>query len=186
MCIFPHCSEGGLDLDKLIKRTVDGDKAAFEVIYKKTKDAVYYTALSVLRDRGLSEDVMQTTYLKVLKNARAYTPNTNVVAWIIRIARNEALNVKKSRGRESTVDSDEQEYMFGTSAPDEYGVLIDIARRTLPDDEFQILMLAAVSGYKRREIAKMLEMPIATVTWKYNKATQKMRQALNDGKGGAI
>lgn len=175
-----------MDLDKLIRKTIDGDKAAFEVIYKKTKNAVYYTALSILRDRGLSEDVMQTTFLKVLKSARSYTPGTNAVAWILRIARNEALNVKRSHGRESSVDSDEHEYMFGTSAPDEYGVLIDIARRTLPDDEFQILMLVAVSGYKRREIAAMLEIPIATVTWKYNKATQALRQALTDGKGGAI
>ena len=43
-----------------------GDVSAFESIYKKTQKAVYYTALSVLMDRSLAEDVMQTTYLKVI------------------------------------------------------------------------------------------------------------------------
>ena len=39
-------------------------------------------------------------------------------------------------------------------------------------------MLVAVCGYKRREIALMLDMPVSTVSWKYGEAIGKMRKLL--------
>ena len=68
--------------------------------------------------------------------------------------------------------------VFGISEPDTYGELIDLAKRLLADDEFSILMLVTACGYKRKEIGKMLDMPISTVTWKYKNALLKMRNAL--------
>ena len=46
--------------------------------------AVYYVALSILRDKALAEDVMQTTYMRVLKNIQGYALSTNASAWIIK------------------------------------------------------------------------------------------------------
>ena len=39
-------------------------------------------------------------------------------------------------------------------------------------------MLCHVAGYKRREVAEMLEMPVGTVTWKNNEALKKLRTYL--------
>ena len=64
------------------------------------------------------------------------------------------------------------------SEPDTYGELTDLAKRLLSDDEFSILMLVTACGYKRKEIAKMIDMPIPTVTWKYQNALLKLRNAL--------
>jgi len=64
------------------------------------------------------------------------------------------------------------------SEPDTYGELTDLAKRLLSDYEFSILMLVTACGYKRKEIAKMIDMPIPTVTWKYQNALSKMRTAL--------
>lgn len=165
-------------LDKLIKRFVNGDTSAFDEIYDRTRKSVYYTALSVLRDKALAEDVMQTTYMRVLKNIQSYTLGTNASAWIIKIAKNEAINIKKVRMRELPADECEDISVFGISEPDTYGELTDMAKRLLTDDEFSILMLVTACGYKRKEIGKMLDMPIPTVTWKYQNALSKMRNAL--------
>ena len=135
-------------------------------------------ALSILRDKALAEDVMQTTYMRMLKSIRSYTLGTNAYAWIYTIARNEALNVKKARLREQSVDEYENKTLFGMSEPDKYGELIDLAKRLLADDEFSILMLVTACSYKRKEIGKMLGIPISTVTWKYQNALLKMRNAL--------
>ncbi len=172
-----------MSLDKLMKKFLGGDKSAFEEIYVRTKKTVYYVALSYLRERSLAEDVMQSTYLNVIKSASSYREGTNAAAWIMKIARNEALNLKKSRSRESNVDAEENQSVYGACATDDYGLLIDLARKLLADDEFQILMLVTACGYKRREISAMLDMPVPTVTWKYNSAIKKMRRAL-DCKGG--
>ena len=39
-------------------------------------------------------------------------------------------------------------------------------------------MLCQVAGYKRREVAAMLQMPVGTVTWKNNEALKKLRKYL--------
>lgn len=169
-------------LDKYIKSFINGNTSAFDEIYNRTRKSVYYVALSILRDKALAEDVMQTTYMRVLKNIRGYSLGTNASAWIIKIAKNEALNVKKVRMREQSVDEDESPALFGVSEPDTYGELTDLAKRLLADDEFSVLMLVTACGYKRKEIGKMLDMPIPTVTWKYKNALSKLRNALeNEG-----
>lgn len=165
-------------LDKFIKKFMNGDASAFDEIYNRTRKSVYYVALSILRDKTLAEDVMQTTYLRVLKNIQSYVLGTNASAWIIKIAKNEAINMKKVRMREQSVDEYENPTLFGENEPDTYGELIDLAKRLLADDEFSILMLVTACGYKRKEIGKMFDMPTPTVTWKYQNALLKIRNAL--------
>ncbi len=167
-----------MNLDKLMRKLINGDKTVFEEIYSSTRKSVYYVALSILRDKALAEDAMQSAYLGVLRNCGKYTAGTNAAAWIVRIAKNEALNIKKSRARTEYVDESENPAMFGTAEVSDYGLLVDLARRILSEDEFTILMLVTSGGYKRREVAAMLEMPVPTVTWKYNNALSKMRVEL--------
>ena len=165
-------------LDKFIKKFMNGDASAFDEIYNRTRKSVYYVALSILRDKALAEDIMQITYMRVLKNIQSYTLGTNASAWIIKIAKNESINMKKVHMREQSVDEYEKTALFGEHEPGTYGELTDLAKRLLADDEFSILMLVTACGYKRKEIGKMLNMPIPTVTWKYQNALLKMRNAL--------
>jgi len=162
-----------------MKQLVYGNTDAFDKIYALTSKAVYYVALSVVKERSLAEDVMQSAYIKVLQNAHKYKPETNANAWILTIAKNEALNLKQYRKREQTVDERDNPALFGTKTTDDYGLLIDIARKTLQEDEFTILMLITACGYKRREVAAILNKPVSTVTWKYNNALSEMRRQLN-------
>ena len=165
-------------LDQFMKKLMNGDASAFDEVYNQTRKSVYYVALSILRDKALAEDIMQTTYMRVLKNIHSYALGTNAAAWIIKIAKNEAINMKKVRMREQSVDEYENLALFGVNEPDTYGELIDLAKRLLDDDEFSILMLVTACGYKRKEIGKMFDMPTPTVTWKYQNALLKIRKAL--------
>lgn len=173
-----------MTLDKLIEKFISGNSQAFDEIYKRTYKSVYYVALSIVKDKTIAEDVMQTTYLKVLQNIESYKQGTNALAWMVKIAKNESINCKKSMQKVELIDENENLTLFGLSETDEYGLLIDMAKNKLPEDEFLILMLISVSGYKRKEIAKMLDMPIPTVTWKYTNAIIKMRKYLQEGGGG--
>ena len=168
-----------MTLDQLMTKLSSGNMTVFEEIYSRTRKTVYYVALSILRNRSLAEDAMQSVFLSVLKNAKGYSAGTNAAAWITRIARNESLNIKKKYRFEDSVDESENLKIFGESNTDDYGLLTDLARWVLPEDEFTILLLVAVEGYKRRELAEMLDMPVSTVTWKYNNAIDKMKEVLN-------
>ena len=129
-----------MTLDEALGKLAEGNDAAFDKIYEETRRTVYYIALSVVRERMLAEDVMQTTYLKVLGNASRYRRGTNAAAWIARIARNEALDLMRRRSREYSVDERENPLPFGTRDVDDYGLLIDLARRILKREEFSVLI----------------------------------------------
>ena len=168
-----------MTLDQLMTKLSNGNMTVFEEIYSRMRKTVYYIALSILKDRSLAEDAMQSVFLSVLKKSGQYRVGTNAAAWIARIARNESLNLKKKYRFEDSVDESENLKIFGESNTDDYGLLTDLARQALPEDEFTILLLVAVEGYKRRELAEMLDMPVSTVTWKYNNAVEKMKEVLN-------
>ena len=166
-----------MSLDEALKNIAAGNMSAFDVLYEETKRTVYYIALSVVRERSLAEDVMQNCYLKVILNAAKYKKGTNAAAWIAKIAKNEALDVRRRRQREHSVDTAESEHLFGTYEMEESPSLLGLAKRILKEGEFAVVMLVS-EGYKRREIAHMLQIPIPTVTWRYNQAIKKLRQAM--------
>lgn len=171
-----------MTLDEHLDKFAQGDGTAFDGFYEATRKGVYHIALGILGERALAEDVMQTSYMKILAYAGKYKKGTNAPAWIARIVKNEALNVKKRRAYEHSVDEQEEHALFGEARPQDFGELTDLARRTLSEGEFTVLMLCAADGYKRREVSSMLQIPLPTVTWRYHRAIEKMRKAL---KGGA-
>ena len=50
--------------------------------------------------------------------------------------------------------------------------------RSLSAEERQIVMLHAAAGFRHREIAEMLELPLSTVLSKYHRARNKMKKHL--------
>jgi RNA polymerase sigma-70 factor (ECF subfamily) len=157
-----------------------GNKAALTPLYETTKRGVFAFILPYLHDIQLAEDVMQDTYIKVMESINLYKANTNGMNWLLTIAKNTALNLIKYRQRETQVDRDVLEGTLPSSF-DQYDLgspVITLAKNLLEKDEQTILFLYAISEYKHREIAVMMNLPIGTVTWKYQLAIKKMKGAL--------
>lgn len=87
------------------------------------------------------------------------------------------MNHLKKYRHEIEVDFDLETYDYN-SGENELPYIFDIATKILSEDEYKIIMLCHVSGYKRREVAQMLNMPIGTVTWKNNEALKKLKKYL--------
>lgn len=60
-------------------------------IFKKYKDKVYRLALSIARNEKDAEDIMQNTFLKIIKNLMYFRNKSKLSTWIYKIAYNEAL-----------------------------------------------------------------------------------------------
>ena len=164
-------------LNKAMKKLKHGDMRAFDVIYEETKRSVFFTILNILNDRDLSDDIMQDAYIAVVNKIDKYEENTNARNWIITIAKNLALNEYNRRKKVLMVDYGENEHMAGASY-DKHNIdtpLFDLARKILKEDELNILILIIVENMKRKEVSKMLDIPIGTVTWKYNEAIKKIK-----------
>lgn len=156
-----------------------GNKKAFNEIYDLTNKYIFHYALSILKDPEASQDVMQNTYIKIMQKISLYQDNTNPGAWITTIVRNLAYDELKARGRVQSVDVSESEYLF--IEEDKYDIdapTIKLAMKVLPSDEYQILSMSLFNDMKRRDIAKILKLPISTVTWKYLKALRTLKEHL--------
>ena len=166
-------------LEKHIDALRAGDLRAFDALYEQTNRTVYFAALYIVRDKMHAEDILQETYVRALRSLDSYTPGTNFTAWLTRIAKNLALNHVKSAKRTNPTDFQEDSYKYGTQET-HLPYVFDVAAKVLSEEEYNILMLCHVAGYKRREVAQMLQMPIGTVTWKNNEALKKLKKVLSE------
>ncbi len=168
------------DLRDLLARTACGDHEAFEGLYAAARGAVYAMALSVLKNAEDAADVTQETFVKVWTGAGQYRPSGSPMAWLLTIARN--LARMKLRRDSRQVDLTEREWdaipARSETVPAEDRAVLQTALAGLEDAERQIVLLHAASGLKHREIAGLLEMPLATVLSKYHRALKKMKAKL--------
>jgi len=171
------------DLNKLIRNLKNGDEDAFGEIYSAVKDRVFYTVLSIIKDYQLAEDIMQDTFIKVRNNVKSFKEETNPTAWIVTIARNNALNEWKRRKKEMPVDLEEKEYLFNSYTIDNNDTpVLRIMMKILDETEREIVTLKT-SGFKHSEIAKITGKPLGTVLWIYNKSLKKLKSALEKEEG---
>ena len=170
-------------LDTLLGRIAIGDTAALEALYRRTQTAVYSFALSVLKNAHDAEDVLHDCYVAVWNSAAQYRSQSKPMAWLITIAKN--LCLQQLRAQRKTADMPEDMHAFlpadsaGMSVEDR--TVLSACMRQLSDGERQIVTLHAIAGFKHREIAAILQMPLATVLSKYNRAIKKLKQHLQAG-----
>ena len=164
------------ELDVLLIRIANGDNAAFEEFYARTSRGVYAFVYTYFHNSADTEDVMQTVYLKLKKSVSSYKKGTNGRAWLLQIAKNQALDELRKRRREVSI---EQIELVADDKFDE-GTVTDAMRRVLSEEEQRIVTLHVLWEYKHREIAKMLGCPTGTVTSTYKRAIEKLKKYLKE------
>ena len=166
--------------DALLLRVAAGNKLAFTTLYRRVGRSVYAYALSVLKDPAEAEDVMQDTFLKLRSSAPLYRPEGKPMAWIMTIAKNICLmRIRQQRTLLYFAPEERFREEAFTVIPDvEDRIVLQAALRTLTDEECQIIVLHAVTGWKHREIAQLLELPLSTVLSKYRRGLKKLRAEL--------
>lgn len=167
--------------ESCIGKIAEGDKDALGALYEGVRDAVFGFALSIVRNAQEAEDVLQDTFVSVYASAGSYRRMGKPMAWILTIAKNLALMKLRERRKTADVSEDEWGIFAADSAAsvtsDDKLVLLAAMKRISPE-ESQVVMLHAVAGFKHREIAELLELPLSTVLSKYNRAIKKLKSAL--------
>ena len=147
-------------LDKLLKEIANGSKDALTSLYNETKTSLYGYILSILKNKTLSEEALQDTYRKIWENSYLYKSNDKPLAWIYTIAKNTSLmKIRKEKNHTDIDDKLFLSYLFSN----------------VSDEERNIVILHIVSGFKHKEIAKMLDIPLGTVLSKYKRTIEKLK-----------
>jgi len=160
-------------LERSMQKLKQNDTSSFDVIYEATHKLVYYIIYGILKNKSQADDIMQDVYLKVYQKIDQYQENTSPHAWIARIARNLALNEYRRKQKETLMDTNTLELIpeKNNDTP-----LIDLAAKILSEEEYMIVMMCVVERYRRREVAKILNLSTSGVTWKLNQALNKLKK----------
>lgn len=146
-------------------------------------------ALSLTANRTNAEDLMQETSLRVLKNRDKYRPNTNFKGWVFTVMRNLFINNYHRGVRTQNIIDDSADLSYlgaqkdteGLGTPEHELSLKEInnAIEAL-DDTYQIPFSMYLSGFKYKEIAEQLDLPIGTVKSRIFFARKQLQSQLYD------
>lgn len=170
------------ETDACLAGVAQKDSEALERLYHLTSAAVYGLALSTLKNTHDAEDVLHDCYVSIWSAAGQYRSAGKPLAWILTITRNLCLMKLRERKRSAEVPQEDwEDYLVaceGMSSEDK--LTVTECMSLLSDEERQIVVLHAVAGFRHREIAQVLSLPLATVLSKYSRAVKKLKKAYEE------
>jgi RNA polymerase sigma factor (sigma-70 family) len=175
--------------DALLDGLATGDPDAAAAFIERFQRRVFGVALRIVNDQRLAEDVAQETFLRAWQRASAFDPRRGtVVAWLLTIARNLAIDTVRLR-RIVIVEPSEilaRSDPVGDRGPDDLALLSSDTERLrramadLPPEQARALVLAAFFGRTAREISESESIPLGTAKTRIRTALLRLRAALVD------
>jgi RNA polymerase sigma-70 factor (ECF subfamily) len=150
--------------EALLARAKAGEDAAMEQIFRCFEAPVYSLARRLTRSTHDAEDVLQETFMEVVRSIQSFRGDGSLAGWIRKVAANKALMKLRRRGGRT----------FEQLVPDELGgegggrpshgsavftaaerVDLETALGRLSDAARVVIWLHDVEGYSHDEIAAM-------------------------------
>ena len=166
---------------ELIAAANAGEAAAFEVIYFRYRDWVVHLAFRLTSDREQALDVMQETFLYLLKKFPGFSLTCQIKSFLYPVVKHLALN---SVARAKRYEPGEQLFNALEAPqvqPAEHESL-RAALRKLPVVQREAVILRFLEGFDLAAIAEALEVPVGTVKSRLHHALEALRHdpALRD------
>ena len=166
----------------LVARAKDGDRTAFEQLYRGNVDQVYAVCLRIVADIPSAEELTQRTFIRAWEMLRSFRGESAFSSWLHRIAVNVALvDFRSQQRRMARVEySDDLENMVGQDDPRPLDAMIDLeqAIALLPSKARAILVLHDLEGYQHEEIAIMLDIAPGTSKSQLHRAHTLLKERL--------
>jgi RNA polymerase sigma-70 factor (ECF subfamily) len=168
-----------------IERAPGEADAAFEELYRQSRDDVYAYVAGLLRDRSAAEDVTAQAFERAYRRRRTYNPRRgNRRAWLFGIARNAALDELRRRRRRARLAADPEDE--GLAAPDEGAEVamrraaLRVAIAGLSPRERELVALKFFAGLTNAEIATVIGASESNAGTKLHRVVEKLRRACDD------
>jgi len=176
---------------ELIERLHRRDPLALADLYDRYGKLVFSLILRIVRDRGITEDLVQETFLRVWNRVQGLDEQRGSIgAWLLAVARNRAIDyLRSASGRERNALEFEETDHPALYTDIEKGILdsdkvrrIKIAVEKLAPNQRQVIELAYFEGLSQTEMAERMGQPLGTVkTW-----VRAALKALRDEMGTAV
>jgi RNA polymerase sigma-70 factor, ECF subfamily len=161
----------------------EGNRGAFEKIYRATSDYVYTIALKITGNRADAEEVTQDVFLKIFRELKRFRFASSFTTWLYRVTVNSAINVSRKTKRRS---SRQVEYNDGVALKDERNETKEAIEKehnemrvrsmlaALSPDQRTCIVLREIEGMRYGEIAEVLQVNINTVRSRLKRARETL------------
>ena len=105
-------------MNECLVRTQNGDKAAYSLFYEEAAKGVFAFLYGYYKNYARTEEAMQETFYKALKNISQYRAGSDARAWLLQIAKNIALNDLNRAKREEWLPEENFEPLLTENPPD--------------------------------------------------------------------
>lgn len=176
-------------IKELVLSAKNGNKKAFDKLYKLTSNDVWFTCVSLLKDEENAKDIMQETYITAFLKLDTLKDEEKFCGWLTAIATNKSKNKLKGKVEYQIDDevliteAETDELML----PEEYitktekrKVLLQIMEDTLSFNQYQTVLMFYFDEMSISEIAQGLEISEGTVKSRLNSSRAKMKTAIED------
>ena len=158
------------------------DEAAFATLVHRHGPLALHTALSILRDRQLAEDVAQAVFLILARNARSLNGRSCLGPWVYRVAQRLASNQKRSHAlrqrRESEAAARLYDHPGSPMEPDIDAALIHEELAALPESYRTPLVLCYLQGHSGDIAARALALSPQALRKRLERAREMLRARL--------
>jgi RNA polymerase sigma-70 factor (ECF subfamily) len=171
----------------IVKRAARGDARAHEIIYRAFSAPVYSLCLRFTKVPAQAEDLVQETFIEIMRSIAKFRGEAALGSWIRRIAVSKALMYLRSAwtARGQSLGDDWHEVTPGDArhhgVPSQPDVAMDLdsALADLPDTSRAVVWLHDVEGYTHKEIAALMGKTESFYKSQLSRAYQRLRPLLS-------
>jgi RNA polymerase sigma-70 factor (ECF subfamily) len=176
----------------IIKRAANGDSRAHGILYRAFSTPVYSICLRFTRVPAHAEDLVQETFIEVMRSIGGFRGEAAIGSWIRRIAVTKALMFLRSawtsRGQSLADDWDDKTpgdaVSHGVSRHPDDALDLDAALQNLPSVSRAVVWLHDVEGFTHKEIAALMGKTESFSKSQLSRAYQRLRPMLTTGREG--
>ena len=171
----------------LLRRYRRGDAAAFAQLYQRHRLGLFRFLLGLCGDHALAEEVVQETWLSLIRSASEQREAVLFKTWLYQIGRNRLIDHWRKQGRhQGHAEYDEQQHAPADPQPGPEQQLslsrdqqrLQAALDDLPAEQREVFLLRAHGDLELAEIAALTQTPAETVKSRLRYAMQKLRRLL--------
>ncbi len=161
--------------------------AAFDALYRSSRDDVFAYVAGLIRDRSAAEDVTAQAFERAYRKRASFKPDRGTHrAWLFGIARNAALDELRRRSRQAELAT-EPEDTGATGAAEDAAeaslrrATIAAAMATLSPRDRELVALKYFAGLGNAEIAAVIGVSESNAGTKLHRVIEKLREACDEG-----
>jgi RNA polymerase sigma factor (sigma-70 family) len=169
--------------NSLMVEVREGDLDRLGLLFERYKKPLYGFFYGLNREQELSEDLVQNTFLRILKYRHLFRGEGDFRAWMFQIARN--VNNDHHRGKKIKAKEELEDWQDKLGHNDNRSTemvladdhqMLSMAMERLPIDKREVLLLSKYQEKKYHEIGEILGCSEGAVKVKVFRALQELKE----------